>query len=69
MSVSGSEYERELSATEGVEAATAAETAAPPRVLISGGEPLALGLMAFALGTLVVGMALVGVFPATALGG
>jgi uncharacterized protein len=69
MSVPGSEYERELAASEGTESATATEAAATPRVLISGGEPLALGLMAFALGTLVVGMALVGVFPASALGG
>jgi uncharacterized protein len=72
MSVPGSEYERELAAVEGVDgvsAPAAADSAAPPRVLVSGGDPLALGLMAFALGTLVVGMALVGVFPATALGG
>jgi len=69
MSVQGSEYGRELTATEGAEPAVAADAAAAPRVLISGGDPLALGLMAFALGTLVVGMALVGVFPATVLGG
>jgi hypothetical protein len=69
MSVQGSEYDRELTATEGAEPAVAADAAAAPRVLISGGDPLALGLMAFALGTLVVGMALVGVFPATVLGG
>jgi uncharacterized protein len=65
MSSTESEYKRELTAVEGAEAAVSA----PPRVLVSGGEPLALGLMAFALGTLVVGMALVGVFPASALGG
>jgi uncharacterized protein len=70
MSAQGNEYERELAATEGAEPSVAqVELAAPPRVLVSGGEPLALGLMAFALGTLVVGMALVGVFPAAALGG
>ena len=69
MSVQGSEYDRELSAVEGAEPAVAADAAAAPRVLVSGGDPLALGLMAFALGTLVVGMALVGVFPATVLGG
>ena len=69
MSVQGSEYDRELTATEGAEPAVAADAAAAPRVLISGGDPLALGLMAFALGTLVVGMALIGVFPATVLGG
>jgi succinate-acetate transporter protein len=69
MSVQGSEYGRELTATEGAEPAVAADAAAAPRVLISGGDPLALGLMAFALGTLVVGMALIGVFPATVLGG
>jgi len=69
MSVQGSEYGRELTATEGAEPAVAADAAAAPRVLVSGGDPLALGLMAFALGTLVVGMALVGVFPATVLGG
>ena len=75
MSVPGSEYERELAAVEGADGVSvpstpaAADSAAPPRVLVSGGDPLALGLMAFALGTLVVGMALVGVFPATALGG
>lgn len=69
MSSSDSEYGRELAAAAGVEPAPAAEASSPPRVLISGGEPLALGLMAFALGTLIVGMALAGVFPAGALGG
>lgn len=65
MSVPESEYDRDLAAAEGAEAAPST----PPRVLVSGGEPLALGLMAFALGTLVVGMALAGVFPQSALGG
>jgi uncharacterized protein len=69
MAIPESEYERELAATAGAEPTAAADAAPPPRVLISGGEPLALGLMAFALGTLVVGMGLVGVFPASALGG
>jgi len=47
MSVPGSEYERELAAVEGVDGATApvaaapaaADSAAPPRVLVSGGSP------------------------------
>lgn len=70
MTASQSEYDRELAATAGVEpGADAPSAAAAPRVLVSGGEPLALGLMAFALGTLVVGMGLVGVFPASTLGG
>jgi hypothetical protein len=69
MSAADSEYGRELAATAGAEPAATTEVPSPPRVLISGGEPLALGLMAFALGTLVVGMALVGVFPADDLGG
>jgi succinate-acetate transporter protein len=70
MTASQSEYDRELAATAGVEPGAVAPSAAvAPRVLVSGGEPLALGLMAFALGTLVVGMGLVGVFPASALGG
>ncbi len=72
MSVPDSEYGRELAAAEGAEPVapvTADATPAAPRVLVSGGEPLALGLMAFALGTLIVGMALIGTFPATVLGG
>lgn len=69
MSVPDSEYGRELAATAGAEPRAVADAVPPRRVLVSGGEPLALGLMAFALGTLVVGMALVGVFPASAMGG
>jgi len=68
MTAAGSEYEREISASEGVEPSGGGAEGTPPRTLVSGGDPLALGLMAFALGTLVVGMAVVGVFPAGALG-
>lgn len=69
------EYGRELSATDGAPGAPNIVTPAlpaqaePAQVLVSGGDPLALGLMAFALGTLVVGMSTIGVFPATVLGG
>ena len=69
MSFSEGEYGHELAATVGAESGAETGVVSPPRVLVSGGEPLALGLMAFALGTLVVGMGLVGMFPASALGG
>ena len=78
------EYERDRATIDGAHAAPDAAPDAvrgvadagrstppeqPPQVLVSGGDPMALGLMAFALGTLVVGMSTVGVFPASALGG